>query len=166
MKGDVGILGGYFDDNGVNMMHDEWTSLMSNTSKAIFDMVRNEAPNMYIDLHSCGSGPVLLPARYTPFSVKQRLERFKSILREQLLKQNYWIKDSNIVAIEGEEGKPIPAFNRTSMLYHTGADLPFVFENPHGCIEYTPLSYEDILNIDHILFETALDFICGRIDGE
>ena len=41
-------------------------------------------------------------------------------------------------------------------------DLPFTFENPHGFIEYTALSYEDILNIDHVLFETAIDFVCNK----
>ena len=162
MKGDVGILGAYFDDNGVNMAHDEWTAPMSNTTKALFDIVRDEAPNMYIDIHSCGNGPVFLPTSYIPMTVKKRLEEFKSIYRERLMEHNYTMKNTNMMTIDGEEGHREPAFNLVSMLYHTGADLPFVFENPHGCIEYTPYSYEDILKIDHILIETAVDFLLGQ----
>lgn len=162
MKGDVGILGAYFDDNGVNMAHDEWTLPMSNTTKAIFDMVRDEAPNMFIDFHSCGSGPVFMPTTYIPMTTKKRLEEFKNTYKEKLEKQNYHFKNSNLMSIDGEEGRREPAFNFVSMLYHTGADLPFVFENPHGCIEYNPYGYEDILNIDQILVGTAIDYICKK----
>ena len=38
MKGNVGILGAYFNDEGINMMHDDWFSPMAAETEAILDL--------------------------------------------------------------------------------------------------------------------------------
>jgi predicted acyltransferase len=43
MKGDVGILGGYFNDNGINIMHDDFFMPMIEETNAILKVVRDEA---------------------------------------------------------------------------------------------------------------------------
>src|SRR5690554_2623360 len=40
MKGDVGILGGYYNDAGINIMHDDFFSPMTAETRAILDVAR------------------------------------------------------------------------------------------------------------------------------
>ncbi|KPL10094.1 MAG: hypothetical protein AMS26_21940, partial [Bacteroides sp. SM23_62] len=52
MKGNVGILGAYFNDDGINPMHDEFFSPMAAETAAILEIARTEAPDMTVSLHS------------------------------------------------------------------------------------------------------------------
>ncbi|HZN57314.1 MAG TPA: M14 family zinc carboxypeptidase, partial [Planctomycetota bacterium] len=42
MKGDVGILGAYFNDDGINLMHDDFFSPMAEETKALLRVAREE----------------------------------------------------------------------------------------------------------------------------
>ena len=53
----VGRLGAYFNDDGVNLMHDEWFEPMAPETKAFFQLARQEAPDFIISLHSHASRP-------------------------------------------------------------------------------------------------------------
>lgn len=159
MKGDVGILGGYFDDAGINMMHDEWPSPMSPTTKALLELVGNEGPDMIINLHGHGNDAQILKTCYIPALVKNKLDRFQDELCLKFADKKYPFINWCINDEDGCEGMVPPAFNLDSMLYHVGADMSFTYENPHGIImnkhEY---SYKDFIDMHHILFETAADF--------
>jgi hypothetical protein len=58
MKGDVGILGAYFNDDGVNLMHDDFFLPMARETDAILRLARGEAPDVAVSLHSHESPPV------------------------------------------------------------------------------------------------------------
>lgn len=51
MRGDVGILGAYFNDDGINPMHDEFFAPMAEETKAIVQVARQEAPDITVSLH-------------------------------------------------------------------------------------------------------------------
>ena len=162
MKGDVGILGGYFDDDGVNIFQDQWFSPMSPVTGALLRLAHNEGPDMLINLHGHGNDPEVLPTNYVPFSAKRKLEKFAQFYYRNLMKIGYPFHLSQLFSFGGDDpAKSPPPFNFDSMLFHTGVDLSFTHECPGGFINYGfyEYKYEDFLNIHHVLFETAADYL-------
>lgn len=166
MKGDVGILGAYFDDDGVNMMHDDWSDPMSGTTKALLRLVAAEGPDCLINLHSYSSAPGVLPVAYVPDSQQRRINAFASKLYARLAARghSYAKLPADLIGV-GLASAEAP-LNLQSLLYHVGADLPILFESPHGVVSPTAASfgYEAILDVHHQLFETAAEeLLAGRI---
>ena len=58
---DVGHLGAYFDDAGVNPMHDEFFDPMGPSAPAILEVSRREAPDVAVSLHSYAQPPTSPP---------------------------------------------------------------------------------------------------------
>jgi hypothetical protein len=50
MKDDVGLLGASFNDDGINLMHDEFLEPMAQETKALLRVARQEAPNYVMGL--------------------------------------------------------------------------------------------------------------------
>jgi hypothetical protein len=160
MTGDVGGLGGYFDDAGANLMHDEWTAPMSRTTRAILDLVRKEAPDIVLNCHSHENVPAMLHTAYAPHAVKEDIAAFAIRLYEAFDRADIPHKAVPEARFDGLRGEVPPALNLTSMLYHTGAALPMTFEAPHGLNDQDgTFSYDQILQIHHTLFETAADWL-------
>ena len=163
MRGDVGFLGGYFDDAGVNLMHDEWTAPVSPTTPAILSLVRNEGPDMFINLHSHINPPAVLSCAYIPMTAKQRLADFARDYYARLTTIGLVHGPTPAVAPDGDKGAPPPPFNLTSMAWQTGAATAITFECPHGFDDApTAYSYQDTLTIHHTLIETAADELLDR----
>jgi hypothetical protein len=161
MTGDVGGLGGYFDDAGVNLMHDEWAAPMSQTTRALLQLVHQEAPDIVLNCHSHPTPPAVLYSPYVPQAVKEELAAFAARFYSDLdLAGLPHPSDLPEPRPDGPAGQVPPAFNLTSMLYHAGAALPMTFESPHGLADGpVPFTYEQILQVYHTLFETAADWL-------
>ncbi|CAG7647956.1 hypothetical protein PAESOLCIP111_05493 [Paenibacillus solanacearum] len=164
MRGDVGLLGAYFDDNGVNMMHDDWADPMSETTKALLRLAADEGPDCLINLHSYSISPGVLPTAHVPQLEKRRINDFTQIFYERLTRRGY---KSALLPDELETAlaeRARPALNLQSMLYHVGADLPILFESPHGVVGATAavFDYDEILDVHHELFHTAAEQLLIR----
>ena len=165
MKGDVGILGAYFNDDGINLMHDDFFAPMAEETSAIMDIARSEAPDMTVSLHSHENRPRILQASYEPWFMKQRID---SLIRQ--LNQSYLDKGLPGVPhdwlggpeVEDETAPPRASFNLISALHQVSGTMAFTFECSHGCIsERFPepfVSYEDILDIQLILYDEILSY--------
>lgn len=163
MKGDVGLLGGYFDDDGVNMMHDDWASPMSKTTKALLQLVSSEGPDMLLNLHSHSYGPTVLGSDYVPMTLKNKILKFAQSYYNELQRAGF-ASYSQLPSIkaEGPEGEIPPPFNLQSMFYHVGMDFGFTFESPHGVTSSyynESFGYEEIIKLHHILFECSADLL-------
>lgn len=158
MRGDIGFLGGYFDDAGVNMMHDEWPAPMSSTTKAVLDTIRQEAPDIFINLHSHEAPPSVLPNAYVPTTIKHDIAEFADALYTRFDGAGLAHPAVPAVREDGPHGTTPPALNLTSMAWHAGAALSMTFESPHGFGDAkVRFDYDQILQIHHILFEVAAD---------
>jgi hypothetical protein len=73
MKGDAGILGAYFNNNGINIMHDDFFFPMAEETKSILKVARDEAPDMTVSLHSHAQPPFILQPAYVPFFIKEKV---------------------------------------------------------------------------------------------
>ncbi len=164
MAGDVGGLGGYFDDAGVNMMHDEWSASMSPVTAAVLRLIREEAPDIVLNCHSHANVPSILHTAYAPQAVKENVAAFALKLYTNLTRADLPHPDDlPWPRVDGARGEVPPAMNLTSMMYHVGAALPMTFECPHGFTDgRARVNYEQILAIHHVLLRSAADWLLRR----
>lgn len=163
MQGDVDILGGYFDDHGVNLMHDEWYAPMSRTTPALLKVVAAEGPDLLLNLHSYQSDAGVLQTNYVPKKTSSEILRFTSDYVYPWI-QHYGGRVNALPSINddtGRESKMLPSFNLTSMCYHAGATLSCTFESAHGILE-NPHTYEQIHDLHLGLLEAAVDYLLEK----
>ena len=157
MRGDaVGFLGCYFNDAGINAMHDEFFAPMSVEVAAILQLVREEAPDLAVSLHSHENPPALLRPAYVPLEVQASIS--------ELAAQTYVRFDAHGVRHgqpfdpSAERGPHPASLNLTSAIHHTSGAMTFTFECPHGTRGDTAyaVSPEKILDIQLALYESML----------
>jgi len=166
MKGNVDILGAYFNDNGINMMHDDFFSPMANETKAILDIARSEAPDITVSLHSHENRPRILPVNYVPWFMKKRVDILTRRVNARYEKANLayvpyqWIPEPSV---EDKNFPPHASFNLISALHHVSGTMAFTFECSHGTVSETIpepfVTYDNILDIQLILYDEMLNYI-------
>ena len=165
MKGDVKILGAYFNDNGINLMHDDFFRPMADETKAILDIARCEVPDLTVSLHSHENRPRIIPAYYVPWFMKKRVQDLTRRLNRRFRDAGLpyipdeWIEEPGI---EDEEFPPQTSFNLISALHHVSGTMAFTFECSHGTVEANDqkpfVTHGDILDIQLNLYEEMLDY--------
>ncbi len=166
MKGNVGILGAYFNDEGINMMHDDFFSPMAIETEAVLNIARCEAPDMTVSLHSHHQSPRILPVNYVPWFMKLRVDSISRVVNMRYQKAGLphipeeWFSEPSV---EDETFPPHTSFNLTSALHHISGTMAFTFECSHGTVTETapePLvTYGDILDIQLHLYEEMLNYV-------
>jgi len=159
MKGDVGLLGAYFNDDGINLMHDEFFAPMAEETKALLRVAREEAPDYVINLHSHSAAPMIISTKYVPRYCKETETRFAERLMERYRQAGLPAGKPPVPSEDGTKYPP-PSFNLTSALHHVCGGVSMLFECPHGVKElrYAQVTHEQILDIELILFEELLAF--------
>ncbi len=155
MVGDnVRFLGCYFNDAGINPMHDEFFAPMGPESAAFLKIAREEGPDLVVSLHSHESKPAVYRPAYVPTEVQQ------DILA--LAKECYALLDQrqlpfgSLFKIGPEGGKNPASFNLTSALYHICGAASFTFECSHGVRGNCEVTLDQILDIQLSLYEAML----------
>jgi len=168
MKGNVGILGAYFNDAGINMMHDDFFAPMAAETKAVLEVARSEVPDITVSLHSHESPPMLLQPEYVPWFMKNRVNSLAFRVNSRYEKANLahvpeeWYAGVR-PSLEDENFPPRASFNLISALHHVSGTMAFTFECSHGTIsEESPepiVTCDDILDIQLCLYEEMLDYL-------
>ncbi|MCC5834984.1 MAG: hypothetical protein JJU20_09650 [Opitutales bacterium] len=142
-KGGKGFLGAYYNDNGINIQHDEFFRPMADETKAILDLVYDEWPNATMHFHTCPHGSCFFDADYTPIehfnfasetaqAFSQRMQA-RGIPDGPLPERNYPSEAA---------GKP---FNLISAVYHATGSYSLLFETELGSdFCQHELSFEEI----------------------
>jgi len=150
----VGFVGCYFDDAGINPMHDEFFAPMGPEAPAILKIAREEGPDLAVSLHSHEPAPALLRPAYLPKAVQQDVrtlaERCFALLEQRNLPHN------GLPEVGAEDQEMPSAFNLTSALYHISGTTSFTFECPHGLKGSCEVTHEQILDIQLTLYEAML----------
>lgn len=169
MKGNVGILGAYFNNDGINMMHDDWFSPMAAETQAILEIARSEAPDMTVSLHSHHQTSRILPAAYVPWYLKMRIDTLTRRINDRYASVGLpSIPDDWISApgVEDENFPPKTSFNLIPALHHLSGTMAFTFECSHGTVtgdEPEPkVTYSDIVDIQLNLYEEMLDYVLEK----
>ncbi|RIH65471.1 hypothetical protein D1164_10145 [Mariniphaga sediminis] len=166
MKGDVGILGAYFNDDGINIMHDEFFHPMAEETKAILEITRTEAPDMAVTLHSHETPPAIYNPAYTARYMKERVYDLEQRLNNRYKKENVSFTPDNLLRkpkIEDEKFPPRTSFNLVCALHNISGTMAFAYECNDGTIsDKIPepfVTYEDILDIQLLLYDEMVDYI-------
>jgi hypothetical protein len=163
MAGDnVGFLGCYFNDDGVNPMHDEFFAPMGPEAPAILKVARDEGPDLVVSLHSHESAPALLRPAYVTEEIQQDVRSLAQKCYALLNERGLPHQEPFSVAPEG--GKNPAPFNLTSALYHISGAVSFTFECPHGLTgeRACRVSAEQILDIQLTLYEAMLRHVIEK----
>jgi hypothetical protein len=175
MQGDVGILGAYFNDRGINPMHDDFFAPMAPETAALLAVARDEAPDLAVSLHSHENRPVVLQTTFVPLFVKRRIAELSERVKARYERED--LPYGSVLPPQVEDAEP-PArssFNLISAIHHVSGAMTFTFECCHGSVsERSPeplVTYEQILQIQLCLYDEMLAFaferqLCWELPGE
>lgn len=163
MKGDVGILGAYFNDNGINPMHDDFFEPMADETRAILRIARSEAPDITVSLHSHENKPVILQANFVPWFMRKRITELSARVKKRFAREKLPYGSVAQPEIEDETPPPRKYFNLVSALHHISGSMSFTFECSHGTLSKQsskPLvTHNQILDIQLCLYDEMLNYI-------
>lgn len=164
MVGDVGILGAYYNDNGINIMHDEFFSPMAEETKAIFKIAMEEAPDITVSLHSCSCNPFIIQNSHAPHFMKERIADLAQRLNQKYIElelPNMGPDWKLSVSVDDIQPPPQKSFNMVSALHYASGTMAFTFESPHGTVE-DGATYDEILDIQLVLYQEMFEYIVNN----
>ncbi len=151
---EAGFPGCYFNDAGINPMHDEYFAPMGPEAPAILKVAREEGPDLAVSFHSHESTPAILRPAFVTTEVQEDIRTLAQEYYALLAKRN--LPHARPFTVRGEGGKNPSPFNLTSALYHISGARPFTFECPHGIQGNCQVTLEQILDIQLTLYEAML----------
>jgi hypothetical protein len=152
----TGFLGCYFNDAGINPMHDEFFEPMGPEAPAILKIAREEGVDLAVSLHSHSSKPALLRPAYVTMEKQEDVRKLAvecyAILNERGLPYG------SPFDTKAEGGRNPSPFNLTSAMYHVSGASSFTFECPHGLSSdrACKAGFEEILDIQLALYEAMM----------
>ena len=158
IKDYVDYLGGYFNDDGVNMMHEDFIGgKLSTGTQLVFDICREHAPDFSILLHGGdNSYPHILPPDYASKKAKLEVLAVMDAVKERSEKEG--IGFSHLGLRESENNPKPPSFNLISAMHHCCSEPAITYESNQGLIEHREPCYTyDQIYLSHmILFVETL----------
>lgn len=154
IKEHVSYLGGYFNDDGVNMMHEDFFSgNVSTGTRLVLDICRQEAPDLSVLLHGgSNSRNHLLGPTYSTLKAKQTVSDLSEKLQQR--HQQEEIPFHHVPVRDLESGEMPPSFNLVSAMHHCCGGAALTYESNQGLVEaegpgYT---YDQIYRAHQLLF--------------
>lgn len=158
----AGFVGCYFNDIGVNPMHDEFLAPISTEAPAILKVARAEGPDLAVSLHSHANVPALLRPAYVTLEVQ---EDIRSLAEKyyQLMAQR-GLPHARPFEVKPDGGQRPAPFNLTSAVYHISGARTFTFECPHGMSgeRACKVTCEQILDVQLTLYEAMMRYELDR----
>ncbi len=153
---EIGWLGCYFNDRGINPMHDEFFAPMGPEAPAILKVAMEEGADMVVSLHSHENAPAVLRPAYLPLDVQEQVREL-ALCHNGLLEER-GLPHGGVFETQPESGEIPASFNLTSALYHVSGATAFTHECPHGIAgeRACPVTFDQILDIQFTLYEVMM----------
>jgi len=162
IKEAAGFLGAYYNDDGVNLMHDNFFCPMAEETRALLALCDREAPECVIGLHGGGNCTnMLMQPWYVSKGAKEGVLR---LAKDVAAREGDRGLKSRVWGI-GEEPTPAPSFDLTSALHHVSGAVSSTYESNEGLSEEGGCTPEEILLHHYCLFESLFS-LSWRADGE
>ncbi|MDP5274792.1 M14 family zinc carboxypeptidase [Chengkuizengella axinellae] len=170
IKEHVDFLGGYYNDDGINMMHDNFFLPMAKETKILMSLVDQEAPDLAVQLHGGGNCTnTFMPIPYLPEKTMDQMMQFDLQWNEACA--NRELKSKKMKAFNNESERSPSSFNLTSAIHHLCGGISMTYETNQG-INYgdhtfvsrgvnfadNVYTHEEILDHHLVLFEQCLAF--------
>jgi Zinc carboxypeptidase len=153
MLADVGFLGGYHNDQGINIQCDDMFFPMAEETKAILRLAKLEAPDCVVNNHSHEQRGEFLIATYVPEKMKIRnkeiADRYLEVMKQEGVPP---------CTFEREIMPEVWAIGLTAALYHVSGALAMTFEGPHGSTDRPSFesTHEQILDTHLIMYRELI----------
>ena len=165
MKDAAGFLGGYYNDDGINLMHDRFYRPWARETQAIFDLCESEAADYIIHLH--GGGNIkggMLPTDYVTKECSEAIEALYQRCQARGDKEGLEYFHGAIPSVPS--GVNPPPFNLVSATHHISGAVSACYESNEGILDEpgmpTRLTHEQILRMHEILFEELFAMAQGK----
>ncbi len=159
IKDYVDHLGGYFNDDGINMMHEDFFGKVSNETRAILEICKAEAPDFSVLFHG-GSNTVscILEPEYAPWKCKLEYEAVESCAKEACDSEGIRFGKMGIRELEKRENPP--AFNLPSAMCHCCAEPAVTFESNQGLTDHGNVIYghDEIYRVHSVFIRELLRY--------
>ena len=156
IKDAAGVLGAYYNADGVNLMHDNFFIPMAEETKALMALCDKEAPECIIGLHggdNCTS--LLLQPAYVPLETKESVFRLASATAAY---QEAAGLKSDVHPVSEHIGDPPPSFNLTTALHHICGAVSATYESNEGLSDIpNGFTAEEILMHHYCLFRALFE---------
>ncbi|WP_127582566.1 M14 family zinc carboxypeptidase [Paenibacillus koleovorans] len=162
IKDAADFLGSYFNDDGVNLMHDNFFAPMARETAALLELVDEEAPDFTVQLHGGANTDIhLYPIYFLPPYVMRKQQAFNQQLADAYKMRGLPFALTDQLAPYGET-YPAPSFNLASAIHHACGGMSFTFESNMGlAAPGTKLTPDEILDSHFVLFEEMFRFSLG-----
>ena len=162
----VDYLGGYFNDDGVNMMHEDFFGgNLSAGTKAVLDVCKKDAPDFSILLHG-GDNCInhMIAPTYSALNAKKEVYEISVSYKALCDENNVRFKVLDI-SNNGENSEVSPtSFNLPSAMYHCCAEPAVTFESNQGLTERGDVvyDYEEIYKAHALLFAETMRYVLKK----
>jgi hypothetical protein len=154
----VRTLGAYFNDDGVNLMHDEWFEPMAAETRAFLKLAREEAPDFVVSLHSRRTDPAVLQPAYVARKVKETVRELGDRVQRRYAEAGLPHEAGGPAVHEDGAAFPPPPFNLISALHHACGAVTFTHECCLDGSKTGPLTHEQILDLQLLLYDELLRY--------
>ncbi|MBR5472770.1 MAG: hypothetical protein IKU82_02140 [Clostridia bacterium] len=163
IKDYVDYLGGYFNDDGVNLMHDDFFGKKASETQALFDVCEQYVPDFTVLLHGGSNckNHIIGPA-YAPLEIKQRVADFEQFLKLNCEAEGLSLYTPNVNFDYGESKNPPVSFNLPSALTQLCGEPCVTYECNQGLTDAPGekgYSYSEIYKHHFCLFKSLIEFL-------
>ncbi|MCI9625396.1 MAG: hypothetical protein HFI90_01295 [Clostridia bacterium] len=155
IKDYAGFLGAYFNDDGINLMHDDFFGKKAPETQILFNITDSYVPDITVLLHGGANtkGCILKPA-YAPELLKQRAMELEERVAARCAAEQIPYRVTPMD--RGEQKQPPSSFNLTSALSHFSGELCVTYESNQGLAYEGAQDYPEIYRTHMLLFEEIL----------
>ena len=127
IKDAVEHLGAYFNDDGINMMHDLFFTHPAAETKAILQTAETMASDFTVLFHGgANSKPHLAGVGYLFEQVKEEIREFQKFIADEFIEENFSLGGN------GVDESNTKSFNFTSAITHVSGTPALTFESNQG----------------------------------
>ena len=140
IKDYVDYLGAYFNDDGVNMMHEDFFGEVSTGTRLVLDVCTKEAPDYSILLHGGDNCTNLMIApTYATGNAKKEVFELEQVMEKasQQAGVRYMVRGMK----DSENNENPPSFNLPSAMHHCCGTPAVTYESNQGLVDRGDVIY-------------------------
>lgn len=168
IKGQCEFMGAYFNDDGINMIHDDFFINPSNESKNVIKAAMDNAPDFCLYLHGGGNTySTFFPDYYMTNDAKRQIFEIGAIAEKEYEKEGLIFKSDVNVHAEGDAH--LPPFTIECAVFNVCGEPSVTFEANQGlteCEDKYCLTNDEIYRSHTLFFEILFDWVLKNKNAE